>query len=250
VLRTIICFAYICGYLLFHLPALRRGMKARAEGKEELAYAIAQKHAARWGARLLKLGGVEVTVEGRENIPAGRPCVFAANHRGYCDAPLMLTQLGQAHPMVSKIEVKELPLVNRWMELLLCVFVDRGNARQSLRSMAEATDLLKRGYSVVIFPEGTFYEGEEGGMAEFKGGTVRIAARAGAPVVPVAICGSRAIFIGEGRDIAVRPGRVFIRILPPLETAGLDRAALKERQEEMEETLRRGVRQLAEETAG
>ena len=69
-------------------------------------------------------------------------------------------------------------------------------------------------------------------------------------MVPVAICGSRSIFIGEGTDIAVRPGRVFIRILPPLETAGLDRAALKERQEEMEETLRRGVRQLAEETAG
>ena len=121
--------------------------------------------------------------------------------------------------------------------------------RQSLRCLAEATERVKSGHSVVIFPEGTRYKGPEGGMGEFKGGAFRIATRAGAPLVPVAVCGSRAILEGDGH-FTLKPGKVTIRILPPVETAGLSREELKALPARLEELVRRHVEEMAAEAAG
>ena len=248
-MRTLIWFAYFWGYLIFSWPILHKGLKALRRGDEATVQAIVNRHVPQWAGRLLKLAGVEVTVTGRENIPQGRPCVFVANHRSYYDIPLMLTQLDAPHALVSKAEVGRIPLVRRWMELLHCVFVDREDARQSLRCLAEATERVKSGHSVVIFPEGTRYKGPEGGMGEFKGGAFRIATRAGAPLVPVAVCGSRAILEGDGH-FTMKPGKVTIRILPPVETAGLSREELKALPARLEELVRRHVEEMAAEAAG
>lgn len=243
-LRTIVWFGYFWGYMLLHLPALFKGEKALKAGDHAGAYAVAKEHVPHWANRLMELAGVQITVEGKENIPAGRPCVFVANHRGYYDIPLVLTQLGGPHPIVSKKEVEKLPLVNRWMKLLHCVFLDRNDARQSMRCLGEAADRVKQGYSVVIFPEGTRYKGEEGGMGEFKSGAFRIATKGNAPLVPVAICGSRALLEGDGRFI-MKPGKVTVRILPPVETEGLDKAAVKELPAKLEAIVRTHVEELA-----
>ena len=101
-MRTLIWFIYFWGYMLFHLPALRRGLKALDAGDWATADALAAKHVPHWAGRLLKLAGVTVTVEGLENIPKGRPCVFAGNHRSYYDIPLVLTQLDAPHGLVTK----------------------------------------------------------------------------------------------------------------------------------------------------
>ena len=102
-MRTLIWFAYFWGYMIVHLPAMFRGMKALKNGDNAAADAIAYTHVPRWCKKLLKLAGIEVTVVGLENIPADRPCVFAANHRSLYDIPLLLTQLGKPIPLVAKI---------------------------------------------------------------------------------------------------------------------------------------------------
>ena len=224
-MRTIIWFIYFWGYQLFSWPMLHKGLAAQKRGDNAVGDALAAKYVPHWAGRLLAMAGVTVTVTGRENIPAGRPCVFVANHRSYYDIPLMLTQLDAPHALVSKIEVSRIPLVRGWMRLLHCVFVDRGDARQSIQCLSQATENVRAGYSVTIFPEGTRYKGAEGGLGEFKGGAFRIATRAGAPLVPVVIHGSRAIMEDNGGWM--KPAHVRIEILPPIETEGLDRQALK-----------------------
>ena len=79
------------------------------------------------------------------------------------------------------------------MKLLGCVFVQRDDLRASVRALNDATAIVESGKSFVIFPEGTRYKGEEGGAGEFKAGAFRIAVKTGAPVVPVAITGARAL---------------------------------------------------------
>lgn len=235
-MRTIVWFIYFWGYLLLSWPLLNKGLKAQQKGDNATGDALAAKYVPRWCGTLLKLAGVTVTVTGRENIPAGRPCVFVANHRSYYDIPLMLTQLDAPHALVSKKEVDKIPLVRGWMRLLHCVFVDREDSRQSLQCLHEATDHVKNGYSVGIFPEGTRHKGPEGTLGEFKGGAFRIATKAGAPVVPVVLHRSRAVMEDNGGWM--KPAHVMVEILPAIETAGLDRAALKALPQQVEDQVR------------
>lgn len=238
-LHTIVWFFYFFGYLLLVWLPLRRGLKALDTGDWATADALTEKYVINWANRLMRLAGVTVTTTGRENIPAGRPCVFVANHRGNYDIPLMLTQLDKAHPLLSKAEADRIPLIRGWMRLLHCVFVDRTDTRASLAALHEAMDLVKRGYSMVIFPEGTRYKGEEGGIGEFKGGAFRIATKTGAPIVPVAISNSRALMEANGN--LMKPGHVTVRILPPVETAGLSRAGIAALPGQVQELIRQNI---------
>lgn len=224
-MRTLIWFVYFWGYLVLHLPTLHRGLKAMEAGDVATSDAIAQKCVSQFFKKLLTLAGVEVTVTGRENLP-DVPCVFVANHRSYYDIPLMMTQLMGPISMVSKIEVQKFPIVHSWMELLHCLFLDRDNPRQGMQVINDAAALVEKGYSVGIFPEGTRYKGEEGGVGSFLGGAFRIASKSSAPVVPVAISNSRAILEGDGH-FTMKPAKVSIAILPPIQTAGLSRPELK-----------------------
>lgn len=224
-MRTFIWFVYFWSYLLFHLPTLHRGLKAQKAGNITEADAIAKEHVSHWFNRLLALAGVEVTVTGQENLP-NVPCVFVANHRSYYDIPLMMTQIMGPIPLVSKIEVQKFPIVNKWMELLHCLFLDRSDPRQGMQVINDAAELIGKGYCVGIFPEGTRFKGEEGEVGTFLSGAFRIASKSGAPIVPVAIGNSRACLEADGH-FTMKPAKVTMHILPPIETAGLSRTELK-----------------------
>ena len=170
-----------------------------------------------------------------ENIPKEGPCVFVGNHRSYYDIPLLLASLDKPHGILAKEELEKIPLLNRWMKLLGCVFVQRDDLRASVRALNDATAIVESGRSFVIFPEGTRYKGEEGGAGEFKNGAFRIAVKTGAPVVPVAITGARALFESNGNRC--HPGRVHICILPPIRTAGMSKAEQKQLPEAVRQTI-------------
>ena len=225
IFRTIAMFLYLFGYMIVHYGTLRRGERALAAGDTETVEQLVDRHIPRWSRGILKVTGVTLTVEGLENIPKEGPCVFVGNHRSYYDIPLLLASLDKPHGILAKEELGKIPLLNRWMKLLGCVFVQRDDLRASVRALNDATAIVESGRSFVIFPEGTRYKGAEGGLGEFKGGAFRIATRAGAPLVPVVIHGSRAIMEDNGGWM--KPAHVRIEILPPIETEGLDRQALK-----------------------
>lgn len=236
-MRTVIFFIFLWGYLIFHPFVTIRGMKALKNGDFTTVDRITEKHVTKWAGTLLRLAGCSVKVTGTENIPQDRSCVFTANHRSYFDIALMLTQLGKPIPLVSKIEIKKLPLIRNWMEMLHCLFIDRSDARQSIHVLDEAAELVTQGYSVGIFPEGTRYKGEEGGLGTFQSGAFRIAYKSGAPVVPVVLYNTRACLEATGH-LFIRSAELAVHILPPVETAGLSRAELKELPKQVEEMVR------------
>ena len=235
IFRTIAMFLYLFGYMIVHYGTLRRGERALAAGDTETVEQLVDRHIPCWSRGILKVTGVTLTVEGRENIPQGGPCVFVGNHRSYYDIPLLLAGLDKPHGILAKEELEKIPLLNRWMKLLGCVFVQRDDVRASVRALNDATAIVQGGKSFVIFPEGTRYKGEEGGAGEFKNGAFRIAVKTGAPVVPVAITGARALFESNGN--LCRPGTVRIRILPPIQTAGMSKAEQKQLPDAVRQTI-------------
>ena len=225
ILRTIALFVYLFGYMIVHYATLRRAERALAAGDLDTVEQIVKANIPRWSRGILRVTGARMTVEGQKNIPAG-PCVFVGNHRSYYDIPILLTALDAPHGILAKEELEKIPLLNRWMKLLGCVFVKRDDIRASVKALNDATAIVESGRSFVIFPEGTRYKGEEGGAGEFKAGAFRIAIKTGVPVVPVAISGARGLF--EARGNRATPGTVYVRVLPPIQTAGMSRAEQKQ----------------------
>ena len=213
IFRTIAMFLYLFGYMIVHYNILRRGERALAAGDMDTVEQIVNKHIPHWSRQILHITGVQLLVEGLDNIPKDTACVFVGNHRSYYD----------------------IPLLNRWMKLLGCVFVQRDDVRASVRALNDATAIVESGRSFVIFPEGTRYKGEEGGAGEFKQGAFRIAVKTGAPVVPVAITGARALFENNGN--LCHPGTVRIKVLPPIQTAGMSRAEQKQLPDAVRQTI-------------
>ena len=217
IFRTIAMFIYLFGYMIVHYGVLRRAERALAAGDTQLVEELVNKHIPHWSRGILKVTGVSLSVEGLENIPKDTPCVFVGNHRSYYDIPLLLASLDKPHGILAKEELEKIPLLNRWMKLLGCVFVQRDDLRASVRALNDATSIVE---------SGTRYKGEEGGAGEFKAGAFRIAVKTGVPVVPVALTGARALFEGNGN--LCHPGSVHIKVLPPIRTEGMSKAEQKQ----------------------
>ena len=235
ILRTIAMFIYLFGYMILHYGILRRAERAAAAGDTATVEQIVNQHIPRWSRGILKVTGVSLSVEGLENIPKDTACVFVGNHRSYYDIPILLTALDAPHGILAKEELEKIPLLNRWMKLLGCVFVKRDDIRASVKALNDATAIVESGRSFVIFPEGTRYKGEEGGAGEFKAGAFRIAIKTGVPVVPVAISGARGLF--EGHGLRATPGDIRVRILPAIQTAGMSKAEQKQLPDAVRQTI-------------
>ena len=188
-----------------------------------------------WARICCALTLVRVKVFGRENIDPHTSYVFVANHQGNFDIPLMLGYLPKPCGVLAKEELASLPFIRSWMELLHCVFVDRDNPRQAVTAINQAADLLRQGYSMLIFPEGTRSRGSQ--MGEFKDGAFKAASKTGGPIVPLCIEGSYKIM--EANGFWIKPAQVKIKILPPVQTKDLDKEAMRQ----LEQTLRQTIEQ-------
>lgn len=231
-MRTIIWFIYFWLYLLVMIPYMNRAKKLAAEGKKEEHDTLVRTCVDRWANRLMRLAGVDITVTGKENIPDGT-VVYVANHQGYFDIPLMLTQLAQPGPILAKKQIEKLPFIRDWMGELHCIFIDRDDPRQSMDCLKQAQKLLSEGYSVVIFPEGTRNYGGE--LKEFKAGAIRVATKGKVPIVPVCIDGSYTIM--EKNNMWIHPGKVKITIMPSIPTETMSKEEVRALPDQLREML-------------
>ncbi len=153
------------------------------------AWAWAVSHAA---ARVfLKLSGTPLIVRGLENLPRGTPSVLVANHASYLDGIILVATLPAHYSFVAKRELRERFVPRVYLERLGAEFVERFAVEQSVEDTARMAGAAGRGHSLAFFPEGTFTRAP--GLSPFRLGAFVVAVRAGAPVVPVAIRGSRAL---------------------------------------------------------
>ncbi len=147
-----------------------------------------------WAFRvILGTTGVEITIIGKENIPE-EAALFVGNHRSYFDILLLYVQCERLTGFVSKDSLAKVPSLRVWMDYLYCLFLNRDDPREGLKTILKAIDYIKQGVSIVIFPEGTRNTGEELSILPFKEGSMKIALKTGCPIVPVSINNSAEIF--------------------------------------------------------
>jgi 1-acyl-sn-glycerol-3-phosphate acyltransferase len=174
-----------------------------------------------WSRALLFLSGVRVKVTGAENIPS-TPVVLASNHRGAFDIPVLQAYLPLQFRWVAKRGLFKIPLVGWAMTLAGYVSVDRKSAASAYKSIERAVEKIKKGASLLIFPEGT--RNPLPGVAPFKRGGFILAIKSGAPIVPVAIKGTEDVMKKGG--FLIRPSSVKVSIARPIDTKNMDEKEL------------------------
>jgi 1-acyl-sn-glycerol-3-phosphate acyltransferase len=172
----------------------------------------------RWSRTFLRVPPVTFEVEGLEHVDPAVRYVVVANHLSTFDIPLLFWILPIEGRFLSKKELFRIPIVGTAMRRVGIIRVDREAGRSSRAVINEGVQLAAdRGYSLIVFPEGTRSTADE--LLPFKKGAFRIAIDTALPLLPVVI---------EGTDRISRPGsKLFyrghakVKVLPPVETASL-----------------------------
>jgi 1-acyl-sn-glycerol-3-phosphate acyltransferase len=171
-----------------------------------------------WIAVNLWLSGVRVSVRGRENLDPSRSYVFMSNHRSNTDIIALGWALWEYQlRWVAKKELLKVPVFGWGLKALKNIVIDRTNHAEAVRTYAAAGERMRRGISVIVFPEGTRGLGDE--LLPFKKGGFLLAIETGTPIVPIGILGTAAVLPRNGWQ--VESGEVELRIGKPIETAGL-----------------------------
>lgn len=196
---------------------------------KDKAYQSLHKSTALWGRAMVRLSGSTINVLNTDKLPEGN-VLYVGNHQSYYDIPLLLGHLPKYKAFVAKIELAKAPVLSMWMKEMGCIFLDRGNLRQSLKVILHGIEQLKSGETLVIFPEGTRSKGYT--MRDFKKGSLKLGIKANVPIVPFTIDGSFKMY--EERGNKITKSVVNIIIHDPIYPDQLS----KEEQSELSNTVR------------
>lgn len=197
---------------------------------------------ANWVGRFVsQLAGVRLEITGLENVPKTGAVLFVGNHQSNFDIIAALASLPRPAGFIAKEELKKIPFLAGWAEGIGSKFIPRGETRKSLEVIIDTAKFLKNhNHGIVIFPEGT--RSENGKVGHFKPGSLKIATKSNASLVP---------FVLKGTDKVMRKGdkliygdKVSVEFLPsysPERLKGMDTVVLAQ---ELEEEIRQRVEKV------
>ena len=213
-IRLILVLSAVALYLILSLPVLF--YLRSLEKKDAAAATLKSLNMVRWILGIVRnLAGITCEVRGLENIPKDRAVLYVGNHRSYFDIVMGYTTVPSPTGFIAKKEMIGIPLLNLWMEQMNCLFLDRANIKEGLKTILTGIEKVKGGVSMWIFPEGTRNESKDpADLMEFHEGSLKIAEKSGCPVIPVAITGTDDVF--ERHTPWIRKSHVIIEYGEPI----------------------------------
>ncbi|HEX9669236.1 MAG TPA: AMP-binding protein [Thermoanaerobaculia bacterium] len=175
-----------------------------------------RRFARRAGRLMARLAGIRLAVRGLEHLGGARPRVVVANHQSYLDAYVLTAALPPDLAFVAKRELAGNPFARAFLARLGTFLVERFDPQQGSEDAGRAVAAVRAGESLLFFAEGTF--GRAPGLLPFQLGAFVTAAEAGAPVVPVAVRGTRSLLRGE--EWFPRRGAAEVIVRPPIAPGG------------------------------
>jgi 1-acyl-sn-glycerol-3-phosphate acyltransferase len=155
-------------------------------------------------------------ITGLQNLDPHKTYVIVANHQSFFDI-VLLYKIRAQFKWVAKEELFRIPLFGWSMSLAKHVKLARAEHGSIKKAYDEATGWLKKGTSVVFFPEGTRSTTNE--LNPFKNGAFKLAIQEKKPILPIAISGTRN-FIPRGSWVFKARASATLKVLPPIETEG------------------------------
>lgn len=156
--------------------------------------------------------GTPLRVYGMQNLPPDKTAIFVCNHASYLDGILLMAALPDSFSFVAKKELEKNLISRLFLQRIGSIFVERFDIQRGAADANVLQEQVKKGYSLVIFPEGTFTRIT--GLRPFRMGAFTTAVQAKKPVIPLTLRGTRSIL--GAASWYPRRGTVSINISEPI----------------------------------
>ena len=218
-IRIIIAGIFLVLYFLCAAPLL--GIYGLIHQKDQEKCDYFSLRTVQWGFRqVLKIAGAKVTYIGLENIPENTGVLYTSNHQSMFDIVASYSVLPYLTGFISKDGVKKVPILPYLMRKVHCLFLNREDPREGVKTIKESFGLIEQGISMFIYPEGTRNKNPDPTqLLMFHNGSFKAAQRTGCPVIPVSVCGGRAIL--EDHFPLLRSGKMIVHFGKPVYYADL-----------------------------
>jgi 1-acyl-sn-glycerol-3-phosphate acyltransferase len=170
-----------------------------------------------WARILIGAAGIDLRTEGVGTIDRNQRYILVSNHHSYYDIPCILVAIPQPIRFMAKVSLFKIPIFGWGLGRAGFIPIDRKNRRTAVKSFDLAVQRIRKGNTVVVFPE----EGRsrERAMRPFQRGGFLLALRSELPILPIAIEGTYEVFRAGAKRIT--PGPVTIKVGTPIPTVGL-----------------------------
>lgn len=222
-IRFIILVLFVLLFLILGSPLLVTEYiigKFNADVKSRRSLAIVK-----WAFRVcLFIAGTKVTVIGEENVPKDEAVLYVGNHRSYFDILITYVRVPRPTGYIAKREMLRHPLLRDWMKYLHCLFLDRNDIKQGMKTILEGVEKIKSGISICIFPEGTRNKVNDT-FLPFHEGSFKIAEKSGCAIIPMTLNNTAAIW--EDHLPKVRKAHVVLEYGKPIYMSEMTREEKK-----------------------
>lgn len=169
--------------------------------------------------RSLDLVKIKINVIGKEKVPK-EEVLFVLNHSSMLDSYILVSSIVKpVGVIIADVPIwRHIPIVSHWLNLMKCVYINRENNREGMKSIIQASENIKMGQSMAVFPEGdlTWVKDPHALISDFKPGALKIAYKAKCPIVPMVIKNSRGTYNGYEPIGKINSGNVEVEYLDPI----------------------------------
>ena len=204
----------IVGFLL-SIFKLKKYLKFPSNVFMKEKYSFLHNHA----SKSLDIVNININTVGTDLLPK-EPVLFISNHSSMLDSYILVACIDKPIGFVIADEPiwKNMPIVSKWAKLIQCVYINRKNNREGLKSIIQASKNIKNNQNMVIFPEGdlTWVKDKNALISEFKTGALKIAYKAKCPIVPVVIKNSKNTYSGYKAIGKIKSANIEVEFLNPV----------------------------------
>ena len=241
--RFIIVCIIVIGYLILSIPILlgewvlgKQNQRKKDISSLRIVQAVFRV--------ILKVTGADITIIGHERVPKDQAVLYIGNHRSYFDILLTYVLCPDTTGYIAKKEMERYLTLTSWMRRVYCLFLDRKDPKEGLKTILQAIDYIKNGISICVFPEGTRNEGEELSMLPFKDGAFKISTKTGCPIVPISLNNTAEIF--EKHMPRIKKTHVVIEYGKPIYPDQLDKDTKRHIGDYIENIIRETIHKNAD----
>ena len=159
-----------------------------------------------WSLLNVFLSGTRLTIKGKEKINTNLTHIVMSNHQSLFDVWALIGKIPLQVRWIVKSEIRKIPIFGYTLERMGHIYVNRKNRTEAYISLETASKKIKKGTSVIIFPEGT--RSNDGHLLKFRMGGIIMALKSGVPILPVTVNGSR--FVLPKNTLALMPGKIEV----------------------------------------
>ncbi len=186
-----------------------------------------------WSLLNVILSGTRLYLRGKEKIKKGQSYIIMSNHQSLFDVWALIGKIPLQLRWIIKSEIRKMPLFGLALERMGHIYIDRKKLKGMASNLDGAVQKIRKGVSIVIFPEGT--RSKDGRLQKFHRGGAIIAVHSGVPILPVTVNGGR--FVLPKGTLALMPGKMEIIIGDPIDSKRFS----EDNMDDLIETVRAGI---------